>query len=361
MYMVNKDDKSIVKIEQTSFSDENLQERYDLQEWIDKNPECLGEPLLIIQKEFAGFDKTNERLDLLALDTKGNIIVIENKRDDSGKDVTWQSIKYAAYCSTLTTDQIIELYQAYLQTSPSSDNSAAENLEAFLGAEYEELLANNVKPRIILVAKEYRPEVTASALWLRSCGIDIRCIKTTLYKNEDNLFFDALQIIPIKEAEDYMVKVVEKERESNAKNIRQIKRLEFWNRITQQLNNVHNIEITPSDRPYVSTSFGVPGAKIALVATKSYVRVEIYFGSQNAKAQFDLLKQHQTQLEAVFGQPIEFERLDDKQASRIKIQHEGFSIYDTEDYDKMNEFFNTFTPLFVQKLGPAVQAILNKD
>jgi len=359
--MVNKDDKSIVKIDQTSFSEENLQERYDLQEWIDKNPECLGEPLLIIQKEFAGFDKTNERLDLLALDTKGNIIVIENKRDDSGKDVTWQSIKYAAYCSTLTTDQIIELYQAYLQTSPSSDNSAAENLEAFLGAEYEELLANNVKPRIILVAKEYRPEVTASALWLRSCGIDIRCIKTTLYKNEDNLFFDALQIIPIKEAEDYMVKVVEKERESNAKNIRQIKRLEFWNRITQQLNNVHNIEITPSDRPYVSTSFGVPGAKIALVATKSYVRVEIYFGSQNAKEQFDLLKQQQSQLEAVFGQPIEFERLDDKQASRIKIQHEGFSIYDADDYDKMNEFFNTFTPLFVQKLGPADQAILNKD
>jgi len=42
---------------------------------------------LVIQKEFDGFNETNERLDLLALDKQGNIVVIENKLDDSGKDV----------------------------------------------------------------------------------------------------------------------------------------------------------------------------------------------------------------------------------------------------------------------------------
>jgi len=47
----------------------------------------LGEELLIIQKEFSGFSDTNERLDLLTIDYKGNLVIIENKLDDSGKDV----------------------------------------------------------------------------------------------------------------------------------------------------------------------------------------------------------------------------------------------------------------------------------
>lgn len=62
-------------------------------EWISNNAESLGEELLIIQKEFSGFSDTNERLDLLVLDKQGNLVIIENKLDDSGRDVTWQAIK----------------------------------------------------------------------------------------------------------------------------------------------------------------------------------------------------------------------------------------------------------------------------
>ena len=50
-----------------------------------KTPEALGENLLIIQKEFDDFEDTRERLDLLALDKKGRLVVIENKLDDSGR------------------------------------------------------------------------------------------------------------------------------------------------------------------------------------------------------------------------------------------------------------------------------------
>lgn len=51
----------------------------------------LGEELLIIQKEFAGFSDTHERLDLLALDKQGSLVIIENKLDDTGRHVTWQA------------------------------------------------------------------------------------------------------------------------------------------------------------------------------------------------------------------------------------------------------------------------------
>ena len=56
---------------------------------------------MVIQKEFSGFSDTNERLDILALDKSGALVVIENKLDDSVKDVTCQALKYVSYCSTL--------------------------------------------------------------------------------------------------------------------------------------------------------------------------------------------------------------------------------------------------------------------
>ena len=75
--------------------------------------------LLIIQKEFSGFKDTNERLDLLALDKQGNLVVIGNKLDDSGREVAWQVLKYASYCSSLSTEDITQIYNSYL-----GDNTA---------------------------------------------------------------------------------------------------------------------------------------------------------------------------------------------------------------------------------------------
>lgn len=102
MYIIDLPSNSLTKIEKTSFKALKLEERKHLQEWIAKEPSSLGEDLLIIQKEFDGFSDTRERLDLLALDKDGNLVIIENKLDDSGRDVTWQAIKYASYCSSLT-------------------------------------------------------------------------------------------------------------------------------------------------------------------------------------------------------------------------------------------------------------------
>lgn len=84
-------------------------------------PDGLGEDLLIIQKEFDGFDETRERLDLLALDKSGNLVLIENKLDDSGRDVVWQSLKYASYCSGLKKADILRFYQNFLMRADDQE------------------------------------------------------------------------------------------------------------------------------------------------------------------------------------------------------------------------------------------------
>src|SRR5271166_1052665 len=68
------------------------------------------------------FSDTHERLDTLALDKQGSLVLIENKLDDTGRDVTWQALKYALYCSRLSKENVLSIYQEFLaKTEPSAD------------------------------------------------------------------------------------------------------------------------------------------------------------------------------------------------------------------------------------------------
>ncbi len=173
LFKYNIKDKKFQSLQESSFSAFNVLERQDIEKWVEENPDIVGEELLIISTEYDKFDKTNERLDILAIDKVGKIVVIELKRDDSGRHVELQAIKYAAYCSTLTLKDTIELRKAYLNKKgmvKSFEEVEKGILDFIENDEFEEI---DDKPRIILVSREFRQEVTASVLWLRSFQIGI--------------------------------------------------------------------------------------------------------------------------------------------------------------------------------------------
>jgi len=199
MYKVDIDNKKLVKIPVTSFSDLNLKERFDIQEWINGTPEILGEDLLVIAKEL--ILPSGRRLDLLAVDKKGALVVIELKRDDSGSDVEWQAIKYASYCSSFSQDEIYKYFAEYLGTDV---DDAQVKIEEFIDCEPEDL---NERQRIVLVSKEFNSEVISAVLWLRDALIDIECIRVTPHVDQQgNIFINADIIIPLPEAKDYIQK-----------------------------------------------------------------------------------------------------------------------------------------------------------
>jgi hypothetical protein len=201
MFLINRDENSIQKAKKMSFSEGGYTERTHLQEWILKNPECLdGESLLIITKEFAGFSGTKERLDILALDKEGDLVLIENKLDDSGRDVTWQALKYASYCSTLEKEQIKKIYQQYLVNRGKSEDAELKITE-FLGYEdFQEVKINEgLKQRIILVAANFRDEVKSAVTWLLKHNLRIQCFETSLFESDGKHFIIFNQILPVKE------------------------------------------------------------------------------------------------------------------------------------------------------------------
>jgi len=73
MFKIQTDSNTILPLQTRSVAELGLRERAHLQEWMAKQPSCLGEELLIIQKEFSDFSDTQERLDLLAPDKQGHL------------------------------------------------------------------------------------------------------------------------------------------------------------------------------------------------------------------------------------------------------------------------------------------------
>ena len=198
MYIVDNKSNELIKVSKTTFKDNGYRERQHLQEWIAKEPSVFG-----------------ERLDLLALDKNGCLVIIENKLDDSGREVTWQAIKYASYCSSLDTKDVIRIYQNYLNTQSSNEN-AEKMIMDFLNIydkNYLNLNQGENTQRIFLVAAEFQKEVTSSVIWLRNYNIDICCFKVTPYKYDGKIFIDFDKIIPLPETEEYQIKVANKDQE----------------------------------------------------------------------------------------------------------------------------------------------------
>ncbi len=215
MYKIDTASNSLMPLTVRTFRDLGFKERPNLQEWIAKEPSCLGEELLVIQKEFSGFADTTERLDLLALDKRGYLVLIENKLDDTGRDVTWQALKYASYCSTLSKEDVRSIYQQFLdKTNPRAD--ARTSIADFFADVYEDVTINEgLNPRIILVAANFRKEVTSTVLWLLNFNLRVQCIRVVPYSMGDEHFLNIEQIIPTKDAEEYIIRLAAKAKEEN--------------------------------------------------------------------------------------------------------------------------------------------------
>ncbi|MDE2867858.1 MAG: endonuclease NucS [Chloroflexota bacterium] len=209
LFRINPENRESEKIAEVEFASLGFQERRDIQEWVAANPGILGEDLLIIGKEFSGFDRTDERLDLLAVDADGNLVVIELKRDDTGADAHWQAIKYASYLQRASADDIIRMLAEYSETS---EDDATNRLLQHLNA--DDLNALNNDQRIILASHRFAPEVTSAALWLneKAPGDDlISCVQLTPYQDGEDgpLYVQASTIIPIPGVDDYIISIGE--------------------------------------------------------------------------------------------------------------------------------------------------------
>lgn len=206
------DNNQLEKVQTTTFSSAGILERQHLQAALKHQIDVVAPNCLVISEEFSEWTDSQRRIDLLAIDKKANLVVIELKRTETGEHMELQAIRYAAMVSTLTFKRTVEIYQKYLTALGNEDN-AEDRLLEFLGwsdAKEEEFALDT---RLILVSADFSKELTSSVMWLNERDLDIRCIRLIPYKHQNEILIDVQQIIPLPEAESYQVKIKQQSEE----------------------------------------------------------------------------------------------------------------------------------------------------
>ena len=271
-------------------------EQYDFSEWLSKeeNIEMLsdeiGLTLTDISKEvFVG----SYRCDLVAKDeTTGIKAIIENQMEATNHDHLGKIITYAS------------------------------GLDANI---------------VIWIVKEAREEHKSAIEWLNNKTIkDISffLIEIRAYKIGDSL--PAPKFVIIEKPNDF-VKTANLSTDSGELSKAQSERLNFWNIFNETLisrNKPFNVRKATTDHWYdVALGTSEAHISITLVNKTNSIGIEVYINDN--KKLFDKLFLESEEIENKLGFSMDWQRLDNKKASRIIYYIDGLDFDNHDNYDKL--------------------------
>ncbi len=270
-------------------------EAHDFTHWLADNldylNEAMGFELTLVEREASG-DMTFSA-DILAEDESGNYYIVENQLEKTDHDHLGKIITYMS------------------------------NLEGN-GA--------------IWITSEPRPEHEKAVHWLNEilpADSAVYLVKLEAYKIEDSPSAPLFTIIAGPTA---VSKQIGNEKKELAE--RHILRLEFWKQTQEKYKTKGTFfaNIAPSKDHWLSTGAGKAGIIYSQLVMKDALRVEVYFSSNNQetnKRLFDHLLTKKEKIEKEFGKTLEWQRLNDKRASRICYTIEGYGLKDKEHWEEM--------------------------
>ncbi|WP_374972755.1 endonuclease NucS domain-containing protein [Spongiibacter marinus] len=106
--------------------------------------------LLVGRQVRTSFDK---RIDLLALDANGSVIIIELKRDKTPRDVVAQAIDYASWVDALDDAQLVDCYLGFAEKHGLPESSLDVAFESKFGIPLADVTLND-SHQMVIVASE---------------------------------------------------------------------------------------------------------------------------------------------------------------------------------------------------------------
>lgn len=203
------DGSEATRVDTITLAQAGLTERQDLQEWVLAHPDILGSGVMIVSFEFdRWWTHTGaaplDRLDVLGLDETGHLVVAELKRDKAPDTIEMQAIKYAAMASRFNLETLASQHARFL-TGRGQACTADEALEKLMG-HAEDLSGDTLaRPRIVLVASEFPPVVTATTVWLTEMGLDLTLMRYQAYRTGTQTLLSVSQMYPVADVEEFTV------------------------------------------------------------------------------------------------------------------------------------------------------------
>ncbi len=323
-------------LKRSSFGELNIRERDDIQRLLRSQIHIVSDDLYILTEEYSGWEDSNRRIDLLAIDRDANLVVIELKRTKDGGHMDLQAVRYASMVAGMTFDQAVLIHSEFLNRIEKSGIDAKTEILSHLdwAEPIEEDFANDV--RILLVSEDFGKELTTSVLWLREKQMDIECIRLHPHIHGDKIIVDIQKVIPLPESEDFQIRIHQKNQEvRDGRFERQDFYRRFWSGllgICREKNTRHG-NLSPGTGRWISAR--INGLKYDYVINKEFGVVLLYIDPHGDRDEnkriFDQLASDKTEIEKTFGDSLNWERLDAGQASRISYKVDVGGISSPEE------------------------------
>lgn len=146
----------------------------ELHEFLKRDPSLLGIPLLIIGSEV--ITPHGKRIDLLAIDSDGNLHVLELKRDRTAREVVAQVLDYGSWVTTLSREDVIDIAEKFL---PEPFESTFEDV--FGIAPPDEL---NSELQLTIVASSLDASSERIVTYLRGFGVPVNAVFFTYIEDD---------------------------------------------------------------------------------------------------------------------------------------------------------------------------------
>ena len=128
------------------------------------------------------------RIDILAIDADGNLIVIELKRGRTPREVVAQTLDYGSWVRHMTSEAIAKTFIHYQERflSPATPKGIDDALKERFNGIPNEL---NAFHRLLIVAGELDPSTERIVLYLREeYGVDINVVLFRAFQDEDRRY-----------------------------------------------------------------------------------------------------------------------------------------------------------------------------
>ena len=294
------EESRIGKIKKVPLRELWRKEDKDFTEWLEKNIDYLNEILDFDLSILSRDEKVGPfRVDLFAEDGFGNKVIIENQLEKTDHDHLGKVLTYMI------------------------------NLDAHTA---------------IWITKAPREEHIKVIEWLSETTPDdmaFYLIKLEAIKIENQPM--AAPLFTILKGPTTESKQLGAEKKEYAE--RHILRKEFWTQLldkAKERTNLHS-NVSPSIYSWIGTGAGKSGIGYNYVITYKYAGCEVYldrgkeFVEPNInKIRFDELYKYKDKIEQEFGGELNWERLDDRRASRISYRLKGIGLKDKDKWDELH-------------------------
>lgn len=153
------ENEKFIELEFTTFEKEKIYEVKNLQRYLSNSIGVIDSELLVIATEFSQWEDSRRSIDILCVDSDGNLVAIEIKRTQDGAFMDLQILRYSSMIAKMKFETAVKTYENFIFKNNLNIDAEA-NLLNFLGWSevQEDDFAQDVK--MILISSNFSVELT---------------------------------------------------------------------------------------------------------------------------------------------------------------------------------------------------------